>query len=224
MLSFFICEFPCWWIKIMFLYLFPLFCHFSFPTPIGCVSKHDINALCHLSGNMSLAFHWRSTQGNWWWWQVWHSGCLWSLRRHRHSPEKVNQGMILAPLVRIISNLLDARVGMECGQQNDVVDVFASMDCPDAVRCGFQYLLEYNWTMSSRGDAYSGKLKQLESFLSLLISRIELQRIERMKYGEETEAYDNTCCICYSCKADALFAPCSHRSCYGCITILMKNG
>ncbi|KAF9678802.1 hypothetical protein SADUNF_Sadunf07G0074000 [Salix dunnii] len=68
-----------------------------------------------------------------------------SLRRHRHSPEKVNQGMILAPLVRIISNLLDARVGMECGQQNDVVGVFASMDCPDAVHCGFQYLLEYNW-------------------------------------------------------------------------------
>ncbi|KAJ6733483.1 E3 UBIQUITIN-PROTEIN LIGASE RNF123 [Salix koriyanagi] len=147
-----------------------------------------------------------------------------SLRRHRHSPEKVNRGMILAPLVGIISNLLDARVGMECGQQNDVVGVFASLDCPGAVHCGFQYLLEYNWTSSSRGDDYSGKLQQIESFLSLLVSRIELQQIERMKYGEETEADDNTCCICYSCKADAQYAPCSHRSCYGCITILMKNG
>jgi Kip1 ubiquitination-promoting complex protein 1 len=68
-----------------------------------------------------------------------------SLRRHGHSQEKVNRGMILAPLVGIILNLLDARVGTECGQQNDVVGVFASMDCPDAVHCGFQYLLEYNW-------------------------------------------------------------------------------
>ncbi|KAB5548088.1 hypothetical protein DKX38_011494 [Salix brachista] len=73
-----------------------------------------------------------------------------SLRRHRHSPEKVNRGMILAPLVGISSNLLDARVGMECGQQNDVAGVFASMDCPDAVHCGFQYLLEYNWVRFSR--------------------------------------------------------------------------
>ncbi|KAI5582324.1 hypothetical protein BDE02_07G078500 [Populus trichocarpa] len=146
-----------------------------------------------------------------------------SLRRHGHSPEKVNRGMILAPLVGIILNLLDARVGTECGQQNDVVGVFASMDCPDAVHCGFQYLLEYNWTRSARGDAYSGKLQQLERFLSLLVSRIELQQIERTKHEEETEADDNTCCICYSCKADARFAPCSHRSCHGCITRHLLN-
>ncbi|KAJ6305383.1 hypothetical protein OIU78_020842 [Salix suchowensis] len=146
-----------------------------------------------------------------------------SLRRHGQSLEKVNRGMILAPLVGILLNLLDASVETECGEQNDVVGVFASMDCPDTVHCGFQYLLEYNWAGSSRGDAYSGKLRQLESFLNLLISRIELQQIERMKYGEETESDDNTCCICYTSESDAQFVPCSHKSCYGCITRHLLN-
>ncbi|CAK7337924.1 unnamed protein product [Dovyalis caffra] len=140
-----------------------------------------------------------------------------SLRRHGQSLEKVNRGMILAPLVGIILNLLDASAEMECGEQNDIVGVFASMDCPDTVHCGFQYLLEYNWAGSSRGDAYSGKLRQLESFLNLLISRIELQQIERLGYGEETDINDNTCCICYTCEADAQFAPCSHR-------LMLKTG
>lgn len=68
-----------------------------------------------------------------------------SLRRHGQSLEKVNRGMILAPLVGIILNLLDASAESECGVQNDVVAVFSSMDCPDTIHCGFQYLLEYNW-------------------------------------------------------------------------------
>ena len=42
-------------------------------------------------------------------------------------------------------NLLDASVETECREQNDVVGVFASMDCPDTVHCGFQYLLQA-WT------------------------------------------------------------------------------
>lgn len=53
--------------------------------------------------------------------------------------------MILAPLVGIILNLLDASSGAECREHNDVVGVFASMDCPKTVHCGFQYLLGYNW-------------------------------------------------------------------------------
>lgn len=53
--------------------------------------------------------------------------------------------MILAPLVGIILNLLDASSGAEFEQKNDIVDVFASMDCPDTVHFGFQYLLDYNW-------------------------------------------------------------------------------
>lgn len=68
-----------------------------------------------------------------------------SLRRHGQSLEKVNRGMILAPLVGIVVNLLDASDESECREQNDVVGVFASMDCPETMHYGFQYMLDYNW-------------------------------------------------------------------------------
>ena len=71
-----------------------------------------------------------------------------SLRRHGQSSEKVNRGMILAPLVGIILNLLDASHMAECQENNDLLEVFASMDCPDTVHFGFQYLLDYNWVSS----------------------------------------------------------------------------
>lgn len=56
--------------------------------------------------------------------------------------------MILAPLVGIVLNLLDASEDLECREHNDVAGIFASMDCPDRVHCGFQYLLGYNWVSS----------------------------------------------------------------------------
>lgn len=75
---------------------------------------------------------------------VCHCKCR-SLRRHGQSSDKGNRGTILAPLVGIILSLMDASVEMECGGKNDLVDVFASMECPSIMHCGFQYLLEYNW-------------------------------------------------------------------------------
>lgn len=68
-----------------------------------------------------------------------------SLRRFGQTSEKVNRGLILAPLIGIILNLLDASNKADCQESNDLVDVFASMDCPDTVHYGFQYLLDYNW-------------------------------------------------------------------------------
>ena len=53
--------------------------------------------------------------------------------------------MILAPLVGIIVNLLDASTDSEFKEQNDVVGLFASMDCPETMHNGFHYMLEYNW-------------------------------------------------------------------------------
>lgn len=146
-----------------------------------------------------------------------------SLRRHGHSLEKVNRGMILAPLVGIILNLLDASSGAECREHNDVVGVFASMDCPKTVHCGFQYLLNYNWAGSFRGDVNLGKLGRLEKFASIIISRTESQVIDEMGYGGEIDGDDSTCCICYSGEADSQFVPCSHRSCHGCITRHLLN-
>lgn len=67
-----------------------------------------------------------------------------SLRRHGHYAEKMSRAMMLGPLIGIIVNLVDAGAEPALGEMNDVVGVFASMDCP-AVHCGLQYLLGYNW-------------------------------------------------------------------------------
>ena len=53
--------------------------------------------------------------------------------------------MILAPLVGIILNLMDASAVSETEELNNIIAVFASMGCPATVHCGFQYLLGYNW-------------------------------------------------------------------------------
>lgn len=52
---------------------------------------------------------------------------------------------MLAPLVGIILNLLDASVVTDSREQNDMLGIFASMDCVDTLISGFQLLLEFNW-------------------------------------------------------------------------------
>ncbi|KAE8696236.1 E3 ubiquitin-protein ligase RKP [Hibiscus syriacus] len=145
-----------------------------------------------------------------------------SLRRHGQSLEKVNRGMILAPLVGIIVNLLDASTDSKFKEQNDVVDVFANMDCPETMHYGLQYMLEYNWGTSFRGETYVPKLRSLENFLTTLISHSDSKKIEGLECGE-TDADDGTCCICYASEANTKFVPCSHRSCYVCITRHLLN-
>ncbi|KAK6150490.1 hypothetical protein DH2020_015422 [Rehmannia glutinosa] len=146
-----------------------------------------------------------------------------SLRRPGHSSEKVNSGMILAPLAGIILNLLDATRDTDDGNQNDIVAVFASMDCADTIVYGFQYLLEYNWVFSIKGEDYNDQLTKLEKFSSLLICQTELQAIEKRMHGGDCETDDGICCICYTNKADARFSPCSHISCYNCISRHLLN-
>ncbi|GAB4847671.1 hypothetical protein Ancab_026733 [Ancistrocladus abbreviatus] len=146
-----------------------------------------------------------------------------SVRRHGYSLEKVNRGSILAPLVGIVVNLLDATVVAEHREQNDVLGVFASMDCPDTVICGLQCMLEYDWAGFSKGTVHFDKLKQLEEFSSLLMSRMGSEELKRSGIGQELDVDDSTCCICYICKADAQFIPCLHKSCFGCITRHLLN-
>ncbi|KAL6993093.1 RING-type E3 ubiquitin transferase [Sarracenia purpurea var. burkii] len=146
-----------------------------------------------------------------------------SLRRHGQSPDKVTRGMILAPLAGIILNLMDASARTECNEQNDIIRVFASMDCPDTVLSGFQYLLEYNWAGSFRGDAHLAKLMQLEQFSTFLISRSERWHVERKGSDGLDAESDEVCCICYACEVDARFVPCSHVSCFGCISRHLLN-
>lgn len=71
-----------------------------------------------------------------------------SVKRYGQSPEKINRGMILAPLVGIIVNLLEASTEVESIEQNDMIEVLARMDCPDTVLFGLQYMLEFNWVSS----------------------------------------------------------------------------
>ncbi|XP_052197848.1 E3 ubiquitin-protein ligase RKP isoform X2 [Diospyros lotus] len=81
-----------------------------------------------------------------------------SIRRHGQSPEKINRCTILAPLAGIILNLLDASAEAESCQQNDVVGVFASIDCLDTVLFGFQLLLEYISVGDCEGEGQSAVL------------------------------------------------------------------
>ncbi|KAK9096838.1 hypothetical protein Sjap_022335 [Stephania japonica] len=145
-----------------------------------------------------------------------------SIRRQGQSLEKINRGMILAPLVGIVSNLLDASTEFEDGQQN-IVSLFASMGCASTMHYGFQYLLEYNWAGSLRpGDSSLMRLKQLENFSSLLKRRTESRDSTKVGFSP-TLAEDSQCCICYASEADAQFKPCSHRSCFVCITRHLLN-
>ncbi|KAK3017015.1 hypothetical protein RJ639_006876 [Escallonia herrerae] len=108
-------------------------------------------------------------------------------------------------------------------QQDDIVSVFANMDCLDTVLCGFQYLIEYNWAGSVKGDASLSKLRQLEEFSSLLLCQTESQDVKRIGCEGETDGDDSMCCICYAREADAQFVPCSHVSCFGCISRHLLN-
>lgn len=67
--------------------------------------------------------------------------------------------MILAPLAGIILNLLDvSRELTDNENQNDIVAIFASMDCAETILYGFQYLLEYNWVSISTIRSFISKL------------------------------------------------------------------
>ncbi|GER35138.1 RING finger and SPRY domain-containing protein [Striga asiatica] len=145
-----------------------------------------------------------------------------SIRRSGHSSEKINSGMILAPLAGIILNLLDASRDSDDGIRNDIVGVFASMECADTIRCGFDYLLKYNWAGSTKGEDYKDQLSKLEE--SLLNCQTELQANKKRTHGGDSEIEDNSlCCICYENKAEAHFSPCSHVSCYSCISRHLLN-
>ncbi|CAL0305315.1 unnamed protein product [Lupinus luteus] len=145
-----------------------------------------------------------------------------SLRQHSQSSEKVNRGMILAPLTGIIINLLDATHLEEYREKNDLLDVFMTMDCPDTVHYGFQNLLDYICDGSFHGQALAAKYEQLENFHSLLTFRATIQH-NKVDDAADTIPDDSLCCICYTCEADAQIAPCSHKSCYGCITRHLLN-
>lgn len=146
-----------------------------------------------------------------------------SLRRQGQPADKMNRGMILAPVVGIILNLMDASAGPEWGEKNDLVQVFANMDCPATVLYRFQYLLDYNWGGTLRREDMSiERFRNLEKFLSCLRNRTQAAEQRDLESSGEVEE-ESYCCICYACEPDARFEPCHHISCFGCITRHLLN-
>jgi Kip1 ubiquitination-promoting complex protein 1 len=147
-----------------------------------------------------------------------------TLRRPGQHQDKTNRTMILAPLVGIILNLMECSSTSERRELNDVIAVFASMDCPATIHFGLQYLLSYNWSNVLRGDASLAKLAQLEEFshyFRRITMAVDGEEDHSLNTGDEEE--DDTCCICYNCDSDATFQPCHHRSCFGCISRHLLN-
>ncbi|KAF3794181.1 E3 ubiquitin-protein ligase [Nymphaea thermarum] len=144
-----------------------------------------------------------------------------SIRRHGQSVEKLNRAMILAPLVGMILNLVDASEDPLLVEPNDIVGVFVSMDCAATVHFGFQYLLDFNWGGMLRGNIPFVRLKKLERFASCLRSRREMDTIASL--GCIAEDDEVICCICYACKSDSQLMPCNHKSCFGCISRHLLN-
>lgn len=75
----------------------------------------------------------------------------------------------------------------------------------------------------AKGDDDITKLRQLEKISSLLILTESEDSETIVGCGETTDCEENICCICYSSKADAHFLPCSHVSCFGCISRHLLN-
>ncbi|KAK8966827.1 E3 ubiquitin-protein ligase RKP [Platanthera guangdongensis] len=147
-----------------------------------------------------------------------------SLRRPGQYHEKTNRSMLMAPLVGIILNLMAATAESRHGEMIDIIGVFASMDCPLTVHCGFQYLLGYNWGQCVEREDSLAKLAQLDEFSNYLRSRIvalEGATADTTMKADEDETL--CCCICYASDTDAQFEPCHHRSCLGCITRHLLN-
>lgn len=146
-----------------------------------------------------------------------------TLRRYGQNPDKTNRALILAPLVGIILNLIDATSNSTDEEQHDIISMFTSMDCPTTIHCGFQYLLGYNWGNVLKGDAYVARLDHLEQFLGALVSRAEVMLGIGGSKEVNNEEDDSCCCICYASTVDAQFEPCQHTSCFGCITRHLLN-
>ena len=76
-----------------------------------------------------------------------------------------------------------------------------------------------------RGDAAHAKLAQLKKFSKFLmhITEAAFSRSGDSVVQSDDEEQESYCCICYACNADAIFEPCHHKSCYGCITRHLLN-
>ncbi|CAM6100145.1 unnamed protein product [Calypogeia fissa] len=163
-----------------------------------------------------------------------------SALRHGASLDKCNRSMILAPIVGIVLNLSAATASPNHGLVYDIAHVIANVDYSPLVISNFQYLLDYNWAASFKGDPSVRRLPELKSFVKRLKIEIEIARKAAREEeifqsgaeadGDETADTDTAgdekgeiCSICYACEVDTIFVPCKHQSCLRCITRHLLN-
>jgi Kip1 ubiquitination-promoting complex protein 1 len=80
------------------------------------------------------------------------------------SLEKISRPMILAPLIGIVINLAAAPLRYP-GLQHDIVRALASADASAGSSANFDYLLDFNWSDSFKGDPSLHRVAELKSFV-----------------------------------------------------------
>eukprot|EP00250_Pteridium_aquilinum_P015144 c22406_g1_i1 orf=516-4535(+) len=157
-----------------------------------------------------------------------------TLRHQGQSLEKINRAMILAPLVGIILNLSAAKESVQYAR-HDVAQAILNVDVSSVATGNFEYLVEFSWGTAFKGDPSLARLPDLKDFLRQL--KIEASAVKQRELEEDSVAtvfdyeHGNTtgdekediCSICYACEINTIFHPCSHKSCWRCISRHLLN-
>jgi Kip1 ubiquitination-promoting complex protein 1 len=105
------------------------------------------------------------------------------VRQQGQSQEKVNRAMILAPLVGIVLNLRNATMVPNHGMTYDLAHAIVSVDISAAVISNFQYLINYSWDVTFKGDPSVRRVEDLKAFMSKL--KVEWEEAKRLASQEE---------------------------------------
>ncbi|KAG0626698.1 hypothetical protein M758_2G144800 [Ceratodon purpureus] len=159
-----------------------------------------------------------------------------TVRQQGQSLEKINRAMLLAPLVGIVLNLRNASSPHCHGVEYDMAAVLAGVDVSAAVIANFQYLVDYSWDVSFKGDPSIRRISDLKHFVSRL--KVEAEDARRQASLDASMTMNSpsdlvgslammdreeTCTICYACEVDTIFLPCKHKSCQRCISRHLLN-
>ncbi|XP_024400550.1 E3 ubiquitin-protein ligase RKP [Physcomitrium patens] len=159
-----------------------------------------------------------------------------TVRQQGQSLERVNRAMILAPLVGIVLNLRSTTSLPSPVIAHDMATVLAAADISTALIGNFQYLMNYSWEVTFKGDPSIKRISDLKFFISKLKDEIEKVRRQAsvdsfLSSNPSSDPLGNlaimdreeTCTICYACEVDTVFLPCKHKSCQRCISRHLLN-
>ncbi|XP_002974307.2 E3 ubiquitin-protein ligase RKP [Selaginella moellendorffii] len=164
-----------------------------------------------------------------------------TIKQQGQSLEKVNRATILAPVVGIVLNLSAATDPAGHRMEHDIARSIASVDVSSVATRNFQYLFDYDWLSTFKGDPSLARLSDLNIFIEKLKTeyaearkracKAEAELITRHSKGDDFELGNadkaggggELCSICYACEENAVFLPCKHRSCVRCVSRHLLN-